>query len=82
MPEGRLFISNVALKPLVCLICAKMVEDRLGIVLNEDGAERLICDTAVYTKNRNFRLFQSTKCGKNSHLKLANYCSFYGKFNI
>lgn len=82
MPENMLFPCNVALKPLVSLICLRLIRNRVGIILNEDGVERLFCDTTVYTKNRNFRLFQSSKCGKNSHLTLADYCLFYGTFLI
>ena len=45
-------------------------------VLNDKGNEVLICDEGVYTKNRNFRLYLSSKLGKDICLKLANENKF------
>lgn len=41
------------------------------LVLNKSGKEVLFCDEAVYTRNRNFRLFQCTKLKKNTPLVLS-----------
>ncbi|KAI1711436.1 DNA-directed primase/polymerase protein [Ditylenchus destructor] len=78
-PEQRLFQSSVALKPLVNRICEQMLNDNVGIIEDEDGLPKLFCDRSVYTKNRNFRLFLSSKCGTspNRVLKLAESCKFY-----
>lgn len=40
-------------------------------VTDSKNAEVLFCDEGVYTRNRNFRLYQSTKLGKNSPLIIA-----------
>ncbi|KAK2180792.1 hypothetical protein NP493_426g05025 [Ridgeia piscesae] len=37
-----------------------------------DGQTTTFCDTAVYTKNRNFRLYLSCKLGKNNPLLVAD----------
>lgn len=39
--------------------------------LNEDGERRSMIDTAVYTKNRNFRLWKSSKLGKQATLEVG-----------
>lgn len=78
LPDGRLFPSNTSLKPFIQLLCNRMEKDRVGIVKKEDGKETFLCDAAVYSKNRNFRLFLSSKCGKTAVLRLADYCTFYG----
>lgn len=39
--------------------------------LNEDGERRSMVDTAVYTKNRNFRLWKSSKLGKQVTLEVG-----------
>ncbi|KAI1700698.1 DNA-directed primase/polymerase protein [Ditylenchus destructor] len=78
-PEQRLFQSCVALKPLVNRICAQMLKDNVGVIKDEDGSSKLLCDRSVYSRNRNFRLFLSSKCGTspNPILKLAKSCRFY-----
>lgn len=40
-------------------------------VLDSKNTEVLFCDEGVYTRNRNFRMFQSTKLGKNSPLIIS-----------
>ena len=35
-----------------------------------------LCLLGVYTRNRNFRIFRSTKIGKKSHLLLSNQNTF------
>lgn len=78
MPNGELFSNNVEMKFIVKFICQQMLNSNVGLV-NGDKAHNIkfICDLAVYSKNRNFRLFMSSKCGKTSVLKLADYCTFY-----
>ncbi|XP_041363519.1 DNA-directed primase/polymerase protein-like [Gigantopelta aegis] len=41
------------------------------VVQGKNDTEVLFCDTGVYTKNRNFRLYKSSKLGKNNPLKLS-----------
>ncbi|NXV12421.1 PRIPO protein, partial [Cepphus grylle] len=41
------------------------------IVNGEDGDKQLFVDLGVYTKNRNFRMYKSSKAGKNVILKIA-----------
>ena len=45
-------------------------------VLNDKGKQVLICDEGVYTKNRNFRLYRSSKLGKVIDLKVARENKF------
>jgi hypothetical protein len=54
---GDLEISKEQLKQLI-------VKDR-------HGKDKLFCDTGVYSKNRHFRLYGSTKPHKNSHLEVS-----------
>ncbi|XP_033324644.2 DNA-directed primase/polymerase protein isoform X1 [Megalopta genalis] len=37
---------------------------------------KLFIDTAVYTKNRHFRLYKSTKWGKQSNMEISNDCKY------
>ncbi|NXG75682.1 PRIPO protein, partial [Baryphthengus martii] len=41
------------------------------IVNNKEGDKQLFVDLGVYTKNRNFRMYKSSKAGKNVILKIA-----------
>ncbi|KAA0722378.1 DNA-directed primase/polymerase protein [Triplophysa tibetana] len=41
------------------------------IVKNRNGQEQLFVDLGVYTKNRNFRLYKSSKLGKNAAFTVA-----------
>lgn len=45
-------------------------------VKNKDGRDSLFVDLGVYTKNRNFRLYKSSKAGKNAAFTVAedNQC--------
>lgn len=83
MPGGALFPSNLSLKPLVHYICRRMIEKQVGLVQrsSEEGDKALLCDIAVYTRNRNFRLHRSSKCGKRTELKVSHLCRFYGMFS-
>ncbi|KAH9503118.1 hypothetical protein Btru_069989 [Bulinus truncatus] len=46
------------------------------LVQNKDGNETLFCDLGVYTKNRNFRLFLSSKLHQSNPLVLSSRNKF------
>ncbi|XP_068583172.1 DNA-directed primase/polymerase protein [Cebidichthys violaceus] len=48
-------------------------------VKNKDGQDCLFVDLGVYTKNRNFRLYKSSKVGKNSAFTVADDNKFIHK---
>ncbi|XP_068445089.1 DNA-directed primase/polymerase protein [Clinocottus analis] len=48
-------------------------------VKNKDGQDCLFVDLGVYTKNRNFRLYKSSKVGKNSAFTVADDNKFINK---
>ncbi|XP_072318926.1 DNA-directed primase/polymerase protein [Eucyclogobius newberryi] len=49
------------------------------LVKNKDGEDCLFVDLGVYTKNRNFRLYKSSKMGKNAAFTVAEDNSFSPK---
>ena len=49
------------------------------VVMNDKGKSVLICDEGVYTKNRNFRLYRSSKLGKLVDLTVARENKFVSK---
>ncbi|CAD5229510.1 unnamed protein product [Bursaphelenchus okinawaensis] len=68
--------SNTAFKLFVNILCTRLTNAKKCILWNKDK-EVFLCDTGVYTKNRNFRLAFSSKCGKKEKLVYADYCNFY-----
>ncbi|XP_076874353.1 DNA-directed primase/polymerase protein-like isoform X1 [Brachyhypopomus gauderio] len=56
-------------------------EDDLSflIVKTNDGKKQLFVDLGVYTKNRNFRLYKSSKLGKNAAFTVAEDNTFVPK---
>ncbi|XP_047434408.1 DNA-directed primase/polymerase protein [Mugil cephalus] len=48
-------------------------------VKNKDGQDALFVDLGVYTKNRNFRLYKSSKVGKNAAFTVAEDNQFVPK---
>ncbi|XP_071359369.1 DNA-directed primase/polymerase protein isoform X2 [Trachinotus anak] len=48
-------------------------------VKNKDGQDCLFVDLGVYTKNRNFRLYKSSKVGKNAAFTVADDNQFIAK---
>jgi hypothetical protein len=97
LPDKMLFPSNVSifnyfcinnnkiqldLKPLISMICEKMRSKQQCVVKKEDGREEFLCDQSVYSKNRNFRMYYSSKYGKKTKLLYASYCKFYSEFNF
>ncbi|VDM46287.1 unnamed protein product [Toxocara canis] len=81
LPGGCLFPSNVSMKKsFIDVLEAKMHDSNRGIVWNRDATKKTtLCDTAVYTMNRNFRLYLSSKLGKNNPLILSKRCRYYQK---
>uniref|UniRef100_UPI003AAA5D69 DNA-directed primase/polymerase protein n=1 Tax=Centroberyx gerrardi TaxID=166262 RepID=UPI003AAA5D69 len=49
------------------------------LVKNKEGQESLFVDLGVYTKNRNFRLYKSSKLGKNAAFTVAEDNKFIAK---
>ncbi|KAK5967130.1 Herpesviridae UL52/UL70 DNA primase [Trichostrongylus colubriformis] len=79
LPGDIVFPSNTSMRPFCTLLADALLENSPVKIWNSDATrETVLFDSAVYSKNRNFRLFLSSKLGKNTVLKLAPYCSFYG----
>ncbi|XP_067259131.1 DNA-directed primase/polymerase protein isoform X2 [Chanodichthys erythropterus] len=59
----------------------KYEEKDLGflVVKSKNGQEQLFVDLGVYTKNRNFRLYKSSKLGKNAAFSVAEDNNFTGQ---
>lgn len=59
----------------------KLEDEDLSFLLvkNKDGEDCLFVDLAVYTKNRNFRLYKSSKMGKNVAFTVADDNKFTPK---
>ncbi|XP_077671660.1 DNA-directed primase/polymerase protein isoform X2 [Eretmochelys imbricata] len=49
------------------------------VVNDKEGGKQLVVDLGVYTKNRNFRLYKSSKAGKQTTLKIAEDNKFVPK---
>ncbi|XP_018421177.1 PREDICTED: DNA-directed primase/polymerase protein [Nanorana parkeri] len=49
------------------------------LVRDKNGGKQPFIDLGVYTKNRNFRLYKSSKLGKNAVFELAEDNKFFGK---
>uniref|UniRef100_A0A8C6U8I9 DNA-directed primase/polymerase protein n=1 Tax=Neogobius melanostomus TaxID=47308 RepID=A0A8C6U8I9_9GOBI len=59
----------------------KLEDEDLSFLLvkNKDGEDCLFVDLGVYTKNRNFRLYKSSKMGKNAAFTVADDNEFTPK---
>ncbi|KAL5463616.1 hypothetical protein EMCRGX_G032530 [Ephydatia muelleri] len=72
--------------PLKCkhpLCCGPPCEQLLSLFLKNDaGKDILICDESVYTRNRNFRLFLSSKLGKKVPLIVAKENKFKSAYGV
>ena len=73
------FKNNVHVGNYVRSFCSKFEEQNANVMVilsDKEGDVGLFVDHGVYTKNRNFRLFLSSKFGKNSILKFepSNNC--------
>ncbi|KAI6180746.1 DNA primase domain containing protein [Aphelenchoides besseyi] len=78
LPEDRLLSSNAQMKFLLLGISEEMERTKKCWLDNERNDRQSFYDPSVYSKNRNFRLVFSSKCGKPEILKYADYCKFYG----
>uniref|UniRef100_A0AC34FLH7 DNA-directed primase/polymerase protein n=1 Tax=Panagrolaimus sp. ES5 TaxID=591445 RepID=A0AC34FLH7_9BILA len=76
-PNNFLFPNNISMKEFIAKLIERMSETGIGIVKKENQ-ETFICDPSVYTKNRNFRIFLSSKFNKNAIFKYRKGCKFYG----
>uniref|UniRef100_A0A914ZE04 DNA-directed primase/polymerase protein n=1 Tax=Panagrolaimus superbus TaxID=310955 RepID=A0A914ZE04_9BILA len=75
-PNNYLFPNNVAMREFIAKLTERMSETGNGIVKKE-SEETFICDPAVYTKNRSFRILLSSKCNKDVIFKYRKDCKFY-----
>ena len=75
--KNVVFKNNYHAGNFVRQFCAKLEEDPANLVRMSEKEEELgvFVDRGVYTKNRNFRLYLSSKFGKTATLKLARNCS-------
>ncbi|VDM76780.1 unnamed protein product [Strongylus vulgaris] len=74
--------DRTQIRPFCNRLHDTLLENPPAKIWNSDGTkETVLFDSAVYTKNRNFRLYLSSKLGKDTVLKLADYCKFYGSKN-
>ncbi|KJH52716.1 hypothetical protein DICVIV_01060 [Dictyocaulus viviparus] len=63
-PNGFLFPSNLHIRPFCVRLSEILLKNSPVKIWNADGTkETVLFDNAVYTKNRNFRLFLSSKLG-------------------
>ncbi|VDD86795.1 unnamed protein product [Enterobius vermicularis] len=78
LPNSHLFPSCSSIKSYINLLEKEMNCSNRGLVFNADGTKKVtLCDTGVYTMNRNFRIFLSSKLNKNNPLKLSPRCKYY-----
>uniref|UniRef100_A0A0N5BVF9 DNA-directed primase/polymerase protein n=1 Tax=Strongyloides papillosus TaxID=174720 RepID=A0A0N5BVF9_STREA len=88
LPGKKLFSSNVEMKKFTDFLYINMLERNISLVYNgkiNNVGEKIkvpIFDYCVYTKNRNFRIYLSCKLGKDSYLKLSEWCQFYKCKNV
>nr|XP_042697980.1 DNA-directed primase/polymerase protein isoform X4 [Chrysemys picta bellii] len=65
---------------LIFLLYKTAFKDNIHVVVNDkEGGKQLVVDLGVYTKNRNFRLYKSSKAGKHATLKIAEDNKFVPK---
>jgi hypothetical protein len=74
------FADNGAVGGFVQALCEKILATPIYaaslVVRSEDGQPTLVVDRGVYTRNRNFRLYLSSKRSKNTPLLLDPSCTF------
>ncbi|KAK6112556.1 Herpesviridae UL52/UL70 DNA primase family protein [Brugia pahangi] len=76
--DNCLFPSNISMKSFIQQLKEKMMSSGRCLVWNADATKRMtLFDVTVYSANRNFRLYLSSKLGKNNPLVLAQRCNFY-----
>jgi hypothetical protein len=79
LPGNRLFANHLVLKHFVDQLTTEMIKQCRCLVVADEEKPAFLCDTNVYTKNRNFRLYYSSKKEKTARLEYADYCKFYGE---
>ncbi|KAI1727005.1 DNA-directed primase/polymerase protein [Ditylenchus destructor] len=77
LPKGRVFSSMKDLKVVLTRLSQQLGVENVAVINSPQSRNRFLCDTTIYTKNRNFRLYLSSKIGYNTPLTLAEYCTFY-----
>ncbi|KAL1116854.1 hypothetical protein AAG570_005323 [Ranatra chinensis] len=70
LPDA-VFRDNYNVGNFVKFVCEKITNLAYLKIVDSKGRENLFCDTAVYSKNRHFRLYKSTKYNKTASLELA-----------
>ncbi|VDO37120.1 unnamed protein product [Onchocerca flexuosa] len=76
--DNHLFPSNTSMKFFIQQLKKKMLSSGRCLVWNADATKlTTLFDATVYSVNRNFRLYLSSKLGKNNPLVLAKRCNFY-----
>ena len=78
-PRERLFPpdNTDTVKRIVFYICSQLLRENRCQVRTGANEWTSFCDSSVYSRNRNFRLFLSSKCGRAEVFQLADYCNFY-----
>uniref|UniRef100_A0A158Q6N9 DNA-directed primase/polymerase protein n=1 Tax=Elaeophora elaphi TaxID=1147741 RepID=A0A158Q6N9_9BILA len=78
LADNYLFPSNISMKSFIQQLKEKMLSSGRCLVWNA-GATKLMTffDATVYSVNRNFRLYLSSKLGKSNPLVLSQRCNFY-----
>ncbi|XP_018551202.1 DNA-directed primase/polymerase protein isoform X2 [Lates calcarifer] len=80
VPEGKATkLGEEAENPLTKRRKEEETDLRFLRVKNKDGQDCLFVDLGVYTKNRNFRLYKSSKVGKNAAFTVADDNQFITK---
>jgi len=75
--EDVVFKNNYHVGNFVRNFCSKLEEDKSNLVRLSEKEDDfgVFVDRGAYTKNRNFRLYLSSKFGKSATLKLSENCS-------
>ncbi|CAI4228005.1 unnamed protein product [Auanema sp. JU1783] len=78
--DGSLFPNSASLRRFCHDLTEKLKASSPHKLVDSSGEKEVtIIDPAVYTKNRNFRLFLSSKLGSDRVLKVSKLCKFYEK---
>ncbi|VDK84704.1 unnamed protein product [Litomosoides sigmodontis] len=80
LADNYLFPSNTSMKSFIQQLREKMLSSGRCLVWNASATKLVtLFDGTVYSVNRNFRLYLSSKLGKNNPLVLAQRCNFYAQ---
>ncbi|KAI1701049.1 DNA-directed primase/polymerase protein [Ditylenchus destructor] len=79
LPGGRLFPSMKHLNAVIKNLDQQLYAENAVIVNTglKTRPTRHLCDTIIYTPNRNLRMFLSSKIGYHTPFSVADYCTFY-----